>query len=66
MLVPRMMRGLLKRTAEKNSDVEMSEELTNAYFGNHDAWRITDLTNGTTDISHDATKNTADTTNEEP
>lgn len=38
--VPKTIRGILKRVNGKHQDVELSEELTNAYFGNREAWQL--------------------------
>lgn len=39
--MPKALRGILTRMAGKNQKIEISEELTNAYFGNPEAWQIT-------------------------
>lgn len=40
MLLPKTIRELLGKMAAKARDVEFSEELTNAYFGNQEAWQV--------------------------
>ncbi len=41
MQVPKAIRGIFGKIADKAKDTEFSEELTNAYFGNQEAWQIT-------------------------
>lgn len=40
MRTPKFLKNIRKRMAGQNQELEVSEELTNAYFGNAEAWRI--------------------------
>ncbi|GAX91788.1 hypothetical protein [Effusibacillus lacus] len=40
MRVPKVIKGLWTMMAGKQEDLEVSEELTHAYFGNAEAWQI--------------------------
>ncbi|MFC4766395.1 hypothetical protein [Effusibacillus consociatus] len=37
-----VLEGIRRMMTGRNQDVEISEELTNAYFGNRDAWQLDD------------------------
>lgn len=37
---PKILKGIRRMMEGKNEDLEVSEELTNAYFGNEKAWQI--------------------------